>query len=267
MNSSLFAEWTSLIEQELEKLVPEGHSAHNILYSAARYSLLSGGKRIRPLLTLATAHLFNVEISKALAPACALEMIHTYSLIHDDLPCMDDDDFRRGKPSLHKAFSEAHAVLAGDFLLTYSFEVLATSLSLSPHQKIDLIQVIARAAGGEGMIGGQVLDIAEARSVSLQELHQKKTGALFTAAVQCGGIVANVSSEQFAILTRFGKHLGYLFQVVDDILDKEHGFSIQDAEETFGIALEELKQLPGDLSYLQALIGKIIDQIRPALNR
>lgn len=198
------------IDQTLQQLLPP---TENSLFEAAHYSL-EGGKRLRPLLTLAIA-----PLEKALHPACALEMIHTYSLIHDDLPCMDDDDFRRGKPSLHKAYPESHAVLTGDFLLTYAFEVLANAPHLSDTQKNRLIATLALRSGSHGMIGGQVLDMTEGNQnlEQLLKMHAKKTGALITAACEFGGIIADQAD-----LTPFqaiGEYLGLAYQIVDDILD------------------------------------------------
>lgn len=218
-----FSEKCALIEKHLEHLVPEQPVPFNQLYKAARYSLIGGGKRLRPILALATTEVLGGNPLQALSPACALEMIHTYSLIHDDLPCMDNDDFRRGKPSLHKAFPEGHAVLTGDFLLTYAFEILADDPHLTPHQKTQLIRCLAKSSGAHGMIGGQIMDIdAEGKSIdlhTLQAIHENKTGALITASIQFGAIIANASNQHQLLLTEFGKKIGLAFQIVDDILD------------------------------------------------
>lgn len=213
-----------LISEKLEQLISERKgSPHAPLFEAARYSLLSPGKRLRPLLALTTAEIFGAPLENGLLPACALEMVHTYSLIHDDLPCMDDDDLRRGRPTLHKVYDEGHAVLTGDYLLTYAFEVLAEAPGLTSEQKLQLIALLAQSAGADGMIGGQVVDLAsEGKTIdwkTLQFMHLNKTAALITAAVQFGGIVASVSSEDMAALQLFGKHLGLAFQFTDDILD------------------------------------------------
>lgn len=192
------------------------------MYQAARYALLGGGKRLRPLLTLSVVDVMGGDISTALAPACAIEMIHTYSMIHDDLPCMDDDDFRRGKPALHKAFTEGHAVLTGDYLLTFPFEIISRDLILTPDQKIDLIRLLSRASGGDGMIGGQIMDMELKKGVELGELrslHQLKTGALFTAAIEFGAILSYASETEQEILRGFSSELGISFQILDDILD------------------------------------------------
>lgn len=211
------------VEERLSSLVPQQNMAYEILFEAARYSLLSGGKRLRPLLLIASAEMFGACLEKSLDSACAIEMIHTYSMIHDDLPSMDDDDFRRGKPSLHKAFSEAHAVLAGDFLLTYAFEVIANDENLEDTQKVALIKLLAARSGSKGMIGGQVMDIdAEGKIISLADLeliHNLKTGALISAALEMGAIIAKASQEDKAIVEKFGLSIGLAFQIIDDILD------------------------------------------------
>lgn len=224
------------INRRLDELIPERNElSHNSLYKAARYSLMSGGKRLRPILTLATAETISGQSQTAISAACALEMIHTYSLIHDDLPCMDDDDFRRGKPTLHKAFTEAHAVLAGDYLLTFAFEVIANDKNLLPDQKVALTAILARNSGGEGMIAGQVMDIeAEGKSLNLdalQHMHKHKTGALITASIECGGIIAQASQAQMDLLQRYGNDLGLAYQIVDDIIDvtasvQKHGKTV-----------------------------------------
>jgi geranylgeranyl diphosphate synthase, type II len=225
----------ALIEKTLDQLVPEQEVPHAVLYRAARYSLLGGGKRLRPILALATAEAFGGNLDAAVIPACALEMIHVYSLIHDDLPCMDDDDFRRGKPSLHKAFPEGQAVLAGDFLLTHAFETLSHAEHLDGDKRVKLISILSRQAGGNGMIAGQIMDLdAEGKQIdfeTLRLLHRKKTGALITASIEFGGILANASAEQMKTLTQFGDDIGLAFQIIDDVLDvtaskQKHGKAI-----------------------------------------
>ncbi len=212
-----------LIEQELDRLVPIRHGPSQQLFEAARYALLGGGKRLRPILALTTTHVLKGDPHLALTPACTLEMIHTYSMIHDDLPCMDNDDYRRGKLTLHRKYSEGHAVLTGDFLLTYAFEVLATDRHLNADKKAQLIAILARQSGSEGMIGGQVMDLAyEGQKISLDTLrllHRNKTAALMTAAIEFGGIIANANPNQLDCLRQFGECIGLAFQVVDDILD------------------------------------------------
>jgi len=187
------------------------------LVDAIRYSLFAGGKRVRPALALGAAELICGDDAVALPAACALEMIHTYSLIHDDLPAMDDDDLRRGKPTLHKVYGEALAILAGDALSTMAFDVLAES------GNVRVIRELAEAAGVSGMAGGQVLDLeSEGKRVSLEELravHAKKTGALIRAAVRCGTILAGADETRLESLTQYGEHVGLAFQIADDVLD------------------------------------------------
>lgn len=224
-----------LIENHLETLILEQNVPYQQLFTAARYSLLAGGKRLRPILLLASIEALKGESENALSIAAAIEMVHTYSLIHDDLPCMDDDDFRRGKPSLHKAFSEAHAVLTGDFLLSHAFEIIADEHRLNADQKVSLIALLAKSCGGSGMIAGQVMDIeAEGKSIdqeTLQSIHKHKTGALITASVKMGGIVAHATAEEMDALELYGNAIGLAFQIVDDILDvsasiQKHGKAI-----------------------------------------
>lgn len=211
------------IEQRLNDLLAETQDPYNSLFEAARYSILGGGKRFRPLLAIFTAELLGCTLEKILTPACALEMIHTYSLIHDDLPSMDNDDIRRGKPSLHKAYLEGHAILTGDFLLTYAFDVIANAPHLSDKQKVELISVLAKKSGAHGMIGGQVMDIATTGKPidlpTLKQIHQNKTGALITASVEFGAIAANTSAEKRQALRTFGENIGLAFQIVDDVHD------------------------------------------------
>ncbi len=211
------------IEEQLDRLISLRRAPHQHLFEAARYALLGGGKRLRPILTLATVELLGGNPSSTLSPACTLELVHTYSMIHDDLPCMDNDDYRRGKLTVHRKYTEGEAVLAGDFLLTYAFEILATDPHLRADQKVALIETLARLSGSEGMIGGQVMDLAYAgRSITLEELrelHKKKTGALILAALEFGAIIGNASSTQYDCLRQFGEWIGLAFQVIDDILD------------------------------------------------
>lgn len=214
-----------LIEETLKSLLPPYTGPYQPVFEAARYSLFSSGKRIRPLLTLMTAEAFLAPIEKALAPACCLELIHTYSLIHDDLPCMDDDDFRRGKPTLHKVYPEGQAVLAGDLLLTYAFEVLSKSPHLTACQILDMVRILAERSGGDGMIGGQSLDLlSEGKKISwdtLKAIHLGKTAALLSAALEIGGVIADVSPSIRSKLKLLGETIGLSFQIIDDVLDIE----------------------------------------------
>lgn len=278
------------VENALDALLQEKNVPYRQLFTAARYSLLGGGKRLRPILTLATAEMLGGSPEAAMMPACALEMIHTYSLIHDDLPSMDNDDFRRGKPSLHRAYPEGHAVLTGDFLLTYAFEVLAKASHLSAEQRVRLIELISRRAGSDGMIGGQVMDLGSVgKSIdfdTLQLLHRLKTGALISASIECGAIVANAAEEHVNLLRRYGDQIGLAFQIVDDILDvtaseQKHGRktasdiannkttyvsllglekSKKMAQKISQDAIQTLQQLPYDVSLLADLAHKIVQR-------
>ena len=211
------------INKYLDKLIPLSNTPESVLYQAARYSLLGGGKRVRPILAIATAESFHIPEESVIHAASALELVHTYSLIHDDLPCMDDDDLRRGQPTLHKVFPESHAVLAGDFLLTKAFEILATAPNLSDSKKVRLIELLAKNSGGEGMISGQILDIdSEGKNIdihTLNHIHVNKTGALIAASLEFGGIIADATHLQQEVLSKFGLKIGLLFQIIDDILD------------------------------------------------
>ncbi|HUN58034.1 MAG TPA: farnesyl diphosphate synthase [Candidatus Binataceae bacterium] len=218
----------ALVERELQYLVaaPEGPSSR--LFEAMRYSLLAGGKRLRPILALAACESVGGSLEAALSFGCAVEMIHTYSLIHDDLPCMDDDDLRRGRLTNHKVYGEAIATLAGDGLLTDAFKVLArNSLSarVPASALIETVAELADAAGSAGMVGGQVIDLlGEGRDLTLSELevlHGKKTGALFVASVCGGARLGGAVQAQISALREYARKLGLAFQVADDLLDVE----------------------------------------------
>ncbi len=185
-----------------------------LLLEAMRYSVFPGGKRFRPLLVLSACEAVGGDISGALPIACAIELIHNYSLIHDDLPCMDNDDFRRGRPSSHKKFGCAVALLAGDALLTYAFEILGKWLTGDLLKRVLL--EIAYASGPAGMVGGQLLDITEGK---IEDIHFKKTMALIRASVRCGAIAGGASENELYLLTGYAERLGIAFQIVDDILD------------------------------------------------
>lgn len=210
------------IEAELEKLLKD-QQIPNRLHESMKYSLFAGGKRLRPILLFASYDTFASNTKKTYRTAAALEMIHTYSLIHDDLPAMDDDDYRRGELTNHKKFDEATAILAGDGLLTYSFEVVANDPLLSNEEKVFIIQQLANAAGPEGMVAGQVLDMeGETKTLTLEELekiHELKTGRLINFAIVAGAYLANVKDERLTYLKQFAHYLGLIFQVQDDILD------------------------------------------------
>lgn len=218
--------WLQMVEEGLRRFLPPEGSIPSQLPEAMRYSVFTGGKRIRPVLVLAACEAVGGDPSKALPFACALEMIHTYSLIHDDLPAMDDDDYRRGHATSHRVFGEAMAILAGDALLTEAFRIMAspeTRGELPEGLILDVISEIARAAGVYGMVGGQAVDVeVEDREVDLktvQWIHRHKTGALIAAAVKVGGKVGGATPGEMEALSRYGEAIGMAFQVVDDILD------------------------------------------------
>jgi len=216
----------NIIEEALHRYLPEENSSSEI-FKAIHYSVFNGGKRIRPILCLAAAEAVGGDLAPAMPVACALELIHTYSLIHDDLPSMDDDDFRRGKPTCHKAFGENIAILAGDALLTEAFSLLsrAEKVIVSAERRLAVIQEIATAAGIFGMVGGQALDVLAEKSGAdentLVEIHRRKTGALIVAAVKSGAIIFNAGKEKIQALTDYGMNIGQAFQIADDILNVE----------------------------------------------
>ncbi len=214
------------VDAALDRWVPPKDENPATIHGAMRYSLFAGGKRIRPLLAIAAAQAVSDAPVGIESCACALEMIHTYSLIHDDLPALDNDDFRRGRPTCHKVFGDAMAILAGDALLTLAFEVLAKMEHADAARRIELVRELATASGTVGgMIGGQVNDIeGEGKHPTahlLESIHRAKTGALLRASVRMGAIYAGAAADQLAALTSFGEHIGLAFQIVDDILDVE----------------------------------------------
>ncbi|MEG4292858.1 polyprenyl synthetase family protein [Microcoleus sp. C2C3] len=221
--STYLAKRKEAIEVALDSALPVIYPEK--IYEAMRYSLLAGGKRVRPILCLASCELVGGTTSMAMPTACAMEMIHTMSLIHDDLPAMDNDDYRRGKLTNHKVYGEDIAILAGDALLTYAFEFIATKTeNVPPQQVLQTIAHLGRAAGAGGLIGGQVVDVeSEGKTdVSLETLnyiHAHKTGALLEACVVCGAILASASEADLQRLSRFAKNIGLAFQIIDDILD------------------------------------------------
>lgn len=216
-----------LIDTALDQFLPQADVMPTAIHQAMRYSIFAGGKRLRPVLAMAAAEAVGGQEEAVLPVACALEIIHTYSLIHDDLPAMDNDDFRRGRPTNHKVFGEALAILAGDGLLTIGFEVLAqtTVVGVNPQVVLQIISEVAQAAGTLGMIGGQVADMeAMHQTISvdlLNYIHTHKTGALFRASVRSGALLAGVTAAQLAALTSYAENLGLAFQITDDILDIE----------------------------------------------
>ena len=221
---SLLAGSRALVEVELNELLPSTATAPEKIHQAIRWSVFAGGKRFRPALLLAVGQAFGAPLEALIRTACAFEMVHTYSLIHDDLPAMDDDDLRRGRPTCHVRFDEATAILAGDALQTLAFQTIAEDDRLNAETRIALISELARAAATpEGMVAGQALDMeGETRQVNgaqLEEIHRLKTGALIVAASRCGAIIGEASDDELAAITSYGAHLGLLFQITDDFLD------------------------------------------------
>ncbi|MCG1022785.1 polyprenyl synthetase family protein [Sutcliffiella horikoshii] len=279
-----------LVEEALFSYVNTVEAPQALLDSMS-YSLKAGGKRLRPLLVLATLHSFGKSEKLGLPVACAVEMIHTYSLIHDDLPSMDDDDYRRGKPTNHKVYGEAMAILAGDALLTYSFEVMEDLLNLgvSPIKVVTLMKELSKASGPTGMVGGQVADMegeGEGKALSLEELeyiHRNKTGKLLGYSVMAGAILGDASEEQISKLTLFADHLGLAFQIRDDILDIEGDaekigkpvgsdtlnekvtypslLSMDGAKEKLEYHISEAKRLLSDMSLKSDLLSQLCDLI------
>jgi len=214
------------VETALSNLLPQptGHQA--VIMEAMRYAALGGGKRLRPFLVVETARMLGGNLDNAMTVGCALECLHVYSLIHDDLPCMDDDDLRRGKPTVHKAYDEAIAVLAGDGLLTLAFELLASEAAHSdPTMRVRLVAELAKAGGHSGMIGGQVVDISVAEGerdeTLITQLQAMKTGALIDFAARAGGIISGVDAAGLDKLSSYARDMGLAFQIQDDILDIE----------------------------------------------
>ncbi|MDX1978546.1 MAG: polyprenyl synthetase family protein [Pseudanabaenaceae cyanobacterium bins.68] len=215
------------VEQALDQAIPVVYPEQ--IYEAMRYSLLAGGKRLRPVLCLATCELLGGDLDLAMPTACAMEMVHTMSLIHDDLPSMDNDDFRRGQLTNHKVYGEAMAILAGDALLAFAFEylvdhTLAAYPDLPPSRILQVVSRLGRAVSAAGLVGGQVVDLAcegqlEVSEATLNFIHQHKTAALLEAAVVCGGILAGADPSAIAALTLYAANIGLAFQIVDDILD------------------------------------------------
>ena len=207
------------VDEALERYLPAKDAPPATVHEAMRYSVFAGGKRLRPILVIAGAEAVGGTMERVLPTACALELIHTYSLIHDDLPAMDDDDYRRGRLTNHKVFGEAIAILAGDALLTLAFALLAE------HASLPVVKDVAHAAGTFGMIGGQVADIqSEGKSVDaemLEYIHRHKTAALIRCALRSGALLADASTDALAAISEAGSHLGLAFQIVDDILDVE----------------------------------------------
>jgi farnesyl diphosphate synthase len=275
--SEKLSKTASLVEKRMEELLPQTTNfSDSKLVLAMNYSASGKGKRIRPFLTLSTANIFGFDPKIALDVAATLEFIHIYSLIHDDLPAMDDDDFRRGAPSCHKKFDEATAILAGDSLLTFAFEILSSpKLNIAPEIKCQLIHNISQAIGFEGMAGGQMLDL-EAQNKQLTEseifkLHHLKTGKLFIAAIEAGAILGGADPIKRNALINYGKTIGLAFQIKDDLLDfieeKTNPRTKPDAASIIGLigedaALEKLNLLEKKASHDLEIFGIEADLFR-----
>ncbi|MFZ9745782.1 MAG: polyprenyl synthetase family protein [Opitutaceae bacterium] len=289
----LLARHLDRFESALDRLTPPAETRPARLHAAMRYSLEAGGKRLRPILCLAAAEMCGTLPDDALPAAVALECVHTYSLIHDDLPCLDNDDLRRGRPTLHRAFDEATALLAGDALLTHAFVLLSTAHAARPGLAHALIRELADAAGSRRLIGGQMEDVlAEQRpdvsAADLEFIHRNKTAAMLEASLVMGGLVAGAPDSTLAALRRAGGHLGLCFQIVDDVLDATadqatlgktpgkdaragkatyvslHGLKTarQLAVEQTEAALRELAAIPGDSAFLRALVASLAHRER-----
>jgi len=222
------AEKGKLIDACLDRLLPDKAAYPQSLHEAMRYCLFAGGKRIRPALAFAAAEAVGGDPDLLAEEACALELIHTFTLIHDDLPAMDNDDFRRGMPSTHKVFGEAMAILAGDALQTEAFKILACGYSRGVHTAeriVEVMKILAEASGSQGVVGGQVVDLeSEGKMIDqarLEYIHSHKTGSLIAASVLMGGVLGGASPEEIEKLRRYGESIGHAFQIADDILDVE----------------------------------------------
>ncbi|AEP87300.1 polyprenyl synthetase family protein [Bacillus spizizenii] len=286
--TSFLAERKKTIENQLS-VYTEKLDMPDSLKESMLYSLETGGKRLRPLIVLAVLNAYGKSEKDGIPVGCAVEMIHTYSLIHDDLPCMDDDDLRRGKPTNHKVFGEATAVLAGDGLLTESFKLITSHLSdeVSAEKRLRLVNELISAAGTEGMVGGQVADMeAENRQVTLEELesiHERKTAKLLGFSVIAGAILADAPEEDIETLRTFSRHIGIGFQIRDDILDLEGSeekigkrvgsdttnekstypslLSLEGAKHKLDVHIKEAKRLIGGLSLQKDLLYELCDLI------
>jgi geranylgeranyl diphosphate synthase type II len=223
-----FAERRRAVDEALDRYLPPATTAPAVIHEAMRYSVFAGGKRLRPVLVIAGAEAVGGQMDDVMPTACCFELIHTYSLVHDDLPAMDDDDYRRGRLTNHKVFGEAMAVLAGDALLTHALGLVAVNFGLgktAPEVCPRVLAEITGAAGTDGMVGGQVVDVqSEGQVVSaetLEYIHTRKTAALIRGALRCGALLAGASEPQLEALTQYGDQIGLTFQIVDDILDVE----------------------------------------------
>ena len=277
MSNYTFETYLELIEEYLNNSIDKSEFGEEIVADAMRYSLQNGGKRIRPVLVLEFCRLCGGDVKKALPFAAAIEMIHTYSLIHDDLPCMDDDDMRRGKPSCHKKFGEEFALLAGDSLLTLAFEMLMKA-DVSDSQKVNAVKVLSSCAGYQGMIGGQTIDLmSENKMISLERLKTMdnlKTGKLINCAALLGCIASDADESKFAAAEKYTSSIGLAFQIVDDILDvtstaeklgKPIGSDTEKNKSTYVslLGLEKSKEYASELTFeaIEALSGFVDDAL------
>lgn len=284
-----FARHVARVEEGLARHVPPAGTRPGRLHAAMRYSLEAGGKRLRPVLVLAAADLGGAAADFAVPAAVAIECVHTYSLIHDDLPCLDNDDLRRGRPTAHRAFDEATALLAGDALLTHAFALLATAYAGRPALAHALVRELADAAGSRRLIGGQMEDVlaekrADVSAADLEFIHLNKTAAMIEAALVMGGLAGDVAATGIETLRAAGRHLGLAFQIVDDVLDatadsatlgKTAGKDARDGKTTYvsrhGLeasrrlareqtdsALQALARAPGDTAFLADLVRSLL---------
>jgi geranylgeranyl diphosphate synthase type II len=258
------------VDRELERLLPGVDERPGQLHEAMRYSIFAGGKRVRPIVCLACAEAVGGRAESALAPATAIECLHTYTLIHDDLPAMDDDDLRRGQPTSHKVYGEASAILAGDALLTLAFEILATSPAPPPHPPGALTYELARAAGSRGVAGGQFEDLAAENGTLNEDLlefiHTNKTAKLITASARMGGIAAGASEKQLEALGQYGDAAGLAFQVADDVLNvtssaEELGKAVGSDEERGKVTYAALHGVEGARSRANELVDKALQAL------
>ena len=259
----VYCKLTELIDKALGKFLPKESEEPKIIHIAMRYSVFSGGKRIRPLIVIESSKACGGKLKDSLVAACAVELVHTYSLVHDDLPAMDDDDYRRGLPSLHKAFGEANAILAGDALLTIAFNIL--SKNLNPKIGMEAIKELSDAIGTKGMVGGQVLDlVAESKKKNkkiLDNINCLKTAKLFEVSAKLGAITATAGEKKVDAMAKYGSFLGKAFQVVDDIIDNEGYAKLFGAKKSRDKAEEYIEKAKG---YLKIFGNKADELVRVA---
>ncbi len=260
------------IDKALEHYLPGMHEQPKNLTQAMRYAVLSGGKRVRPILVLAAAEAVGGDEKKVMPAACAIEMIHSYSLVHDDLPCMDDDKERRGKPTCHIKFGEVDALLAGDALLTQAFHILsAADVKISPARQIEAIRMITEAVGHRGMVGGQALDMVfqgkEMDLPTIEYINTHKTGALIAVSTRIGALLGGGSQSQVDKLYRYGKYVGLLFQIADDIMDEQGYAQVigvheakDEASTLLDLAKKELKGLGKKAQILEQIADFVINR-------